>query len=92
MSPIYHQNGTYKFRYGSLYSDGTPFTAWANFYPRVIQTAQNFVRGFLGNNAATLGSIVTVNAKSNPKALFDSLAPSDLCPNFADGNGGTEGS
>ncbi|KAH8594811.1 histidine phosphatase superfamily [Bisporella sp. PMI_857] len=75
-------------RYPDLYADGTPFISWSNYYPRVIQTAQNFVRGFLGNNADTLGKIFTINAKGSPKALFDSLAPSDLCPNFKDENGG----
>lgn len=65
--------------------------AWANLYPRVVQTAQNFVRGFLGSSANTLGAVVTVNSTGSPEAVFDSLAPSDLCPNFKDGNGGTEG-
>lgn len=78
-------------RYGHLYTEGTPFLSWANFYPRVIQTAQNFVRGFLGHKASELGTVVTVAATASPLALFDSLAPSDLCPNFKDGNGGTYG-
>ena len=63
----------------------------ANFYPRVIQTAQNFVRGFLGNPASTLGKVVTVDSRGSPLALFDSLGPSDLCPNFKDENGGDKG-
>ncbi|CAG8976227.1 hypothetical protein HYALB_00010773, partial [Hymenoscyphus albidus] len=64
--------------------------AWANLYPRVVQTAQNFVRGFLGSSASTLGTVVTVNSTGSPQAIFDSLAPSDLCPSFRDGNGGVE--
>ncbi|CAG8959646.1 hypothetical protein HYFRA_00001549 [Hymenoscyphus fraxineus] len=78
-------------RYPDLYAYGSPFMAWANLYPRVVQTAQNFVRGFLGSSASTLGTVVTVNSTGSPQAIFDSLAPSDLCPNFRDGNGGVEG-
>ena len=78
-------------RYPDLYAYGTPFISWANLYPRVVQTAQNFVRGFLGSTASSLGTVVTVNSTGSPEALFDSLSPSDLCPNFVDGNGGTEG-
>ena len=78
-------------RYPDLYDYGTPFISWANLYPRVVQTAQNFVRGFLGSSASTLGTVVTVNSTGSPEALFDSLSPSDLCPNFVDGNGGTQG-
>lgn len=61
---------------------------WANLYARVVQTAQSFVRGFLGHLATTLGSVITVNATGTPEALFDSLSPSNLCPKFVDGNGG----
>ncbi|KAH8682989.1 histidine phosphatase superfamily [Tricladium varicosporioides] len=76
-------------RYPKLYSYGSPFVSWANLYPRVVQTAQNFVRGFLGPSASTLGQVITVNSTGSPQALFDSLSPSDMCPNFKDGNGGT---
>lgn len=76
-------------RYPKLYSYGAPFVSWANLYPRVVQTAQNFVRGFLGPSASTLGQVITVNSTGSPQALFDSLSPSDMCPNFKDGNGGT---
>jgi acid phosphatase len=48
-----------------------------------------FVRGFLGTNSDTLGTIITVNSTGSPEALGDSLSPSDLCPAFVDGNGGT---
>lgn len=78
-------------RYPDLYAYGAPFISWANLYPRVVQTAQNFVRGFLGSTASVLGTVITVNSTGSPEALFDSLSPSDLCPNFVDGNGGTEG-
>lgn len=77
-------------RYLDLYTAGTPFISWANLYPRVVATAQNFVRGFLGEKASTLGQVITVNSTSSPLALFDSLAPSDLCPAYVDGNGGTQ--
>lgn len=63
--------------------------SWANLYPRVVQTAQNFVRGFLGNTAAALGSVITINSTASVDVLFDSLAPSDQCPLYKDGNGGT---
>jgi acid phosphatase len=48
-----------------------------------------FVRGFLGTNSDTLGTVITVNSTGSSEALGDSLSPSDLCPAFADGNGGT---
>ena len=78
------------FRYPALYAYGTPFISWANLYPRVVQTAQNFVRGFLGQTATGLGTVISVNSTGSPEALFDSLSPSDQCPLFVDGNGGTE--
>ncbi|THV48078.1 hypothetical protein BGAL_0269g00040 [Botrytis galanthina] len=77
-------------RYPNLYSYGQPFISWANLYPRVVQTAQNFVRGFLGSTASNLGMVVTINSTGSESALFDSLSPSDLCPSFVDGNGGAE--
>ncbi|PQE31175.1 histidine acid phosphatase protein [Rutstroemia sp. NJR-2017a WRK4] len=77
-------------RYPDLYSYGQPFISWANLYPRVVQTAQNFVRGFLGSTASTLGTVITINSTGSEQALFDSLGPSDLCPAFVDGNGGTQ--
>ncbi|QSZ31875.1 hypothetical protein DSL72_001444 [Monilinia vaccinii-corymbosi] len=77
-------------RYRNLYSYGQPFISWANLYPRVVQTAQNFVRGFLGPSASHLGIVVTINSTGSEAALFDSLSPSDLCPAFVDGNGGKE--
>jgi acid phosphatase len=48
-----------------------------------------FLRGFLGPLASSLGNVVTVAPSSSPLSLGDSLSPSDLCPNFVDGNGGT---
>lgn len=78
-------------RYPDLYTEGTPFISWANLYPRVVQTARNFVRGFLGTEASTVGTVITVNSTGSPLALFDSLSPSDQCPNFVDASGGTYG-
>ncbi|ESZ92241.1 hypothetical protein SBOR_7367 [Sclerotinia borealis F-4128] len=79
-------------RYPDLYPEGQPFICWANLYPRVVQTARNFVRGFLGSTAGNMGMgiVVTVNSTGSEEALFDSLSPSDLCPEFVDGNGGVQ--
>lgn len=54
----------------------------------MLQTAQNFVRGFLGPRAGELGRIVAVTSRNVPSAIGNSLAPSDMCPLFKDGNGG----
>ncbi|KAH7321508.1 histidine phosphatase superfamily [Rhexocercosporidium sp. MPI-PUGE-AT-0058] len=75
-------------RYPNLYSYGQPFMVWANMYARVVQTAQSFVRGFMGHLATNSGKVITVTAKAGPEAVFNSLSPSDLCPNFVDSNGG----
>lgn len=48
-----------------------------------------FVRGYLGPNSDTLGQVITVNSTGSPLALGNSLSPGDLCPNYADGNGGS---
>lgn len=48
-----------------------------------------FTRGYLGADSTTNGTVVTVNSTGSPLALGNSLAPSDLCPAFVDGNGGT---
>lgn len=61
---------------------------WANNYTRVLQTASMFVRGFLGFTAAQNGSVVSVTSKGFPAGVGDSLAPSDMCPNFDDLEGG----
>ncbi|KAL3425642.1 histidine acid phosphatase [Phlyctema vagabunda] len=84
----YDMGYTLRTRYPDLYQYGTPFISWANLYPRVVQTAQNFVRGFLGHLAGSLGTVVAVNSTGSPDAFFDSLAPSDLCPAFSDEQGG----
>lgn len=49
------------------------------------------MRGFLGTEADAYGTVITVNSTGSPDALFNSLSPGDLCPNFEDGNGGSEG-
>lgn len=61
---------------------------WANNYTRVLQTASMFVRGFLGFAAAQNGGVVSVTSKGFPAGAGDSLAPSDMCPNFKDAEGG----
>ncbi|KAI1867898.1 uncharacterized protein JN550_006705 [Neoarthrinium moseri] len=76
-------------RYPDLYQDGDEFIVWANNYTRVLQTAKTFVQGFLGFNAAANGSVISVTSKGFPEAIGDTLAPSDMCPNFSDASGGT---
>lgn len=78
---------TLRTRYQDLYNEGEQFMVWANNYTRVLQTAQNFLRGFLGSNAATYGSVVSVTSKGFPGAVGDTLAPGDMCPNFHDNEG-----
>lgn len=46
------------------------------------------MRGFIGTNSTLLGKIVSVTSKEYVSAIGNSLAPSDMCPAFADGNGG----
>ena len=76
-------------KYPTLYDAGTPFITWANLYPRVVATARNFVRGFLGETADTLGTVISVDAKGGSDALFNSLGPGDQCPNYKDSEGAT---
>ncbi|KAI0024417.1 histidine acid phosphatase [Xylariomycetidae sp. FL0641] len=79
---------TLRTRYPELYQDGDEFMVWANNYTRVLQTASMFVRGFLGYAAAQDGSVISVTSDGFPASVGDSLAPSDLCPNFEDTEGG----
>ncbi|KAL1898295.1 hypothetical protein Cpir12675_002002 [Ceratocystis pirilliformis] len=76
-------------RYPDLYTDGDSFYTWANNYTRVIQTARNFARGFLGPRAEELGKIVSVTSKGYTGAIGNSLAPGDQCPAFSDDEGGS---
>ncbi|KAK3292664.1 histidine phosphatase superfamily, partial [Chaetomium fimeti] len=75
---------TLRTRYPDLYQEGDDFYVWANNYTRVIQTAQSFVRGYLGPNSTLLGKIVSVTGRGMPAHLGDTLAPSDMCPTFKD--------
>ncbi|KAL6886766.1 histidine acid phosphatase [Trichoderma evansii] len=88
---LYDMGYTYRTRYPQLYSENQTFVAWANMYqehqPRVIDSARLFVRGYLGPNATTLGSIYVLN-NTDPRAVANSLAPSDLCPMYRDTSGG----
>lgn len=61
---------------------------WANNYTRVLQTASMFVHGFLGATASKKGSVISVTSRGFPASVGDSLAPSDMCPNFKDLEGG----
>ncbi|KAK2017500.1 histidine acid phosphatase [Colletotrichum eremochloae] len=78
---------TLRTRYPDLYTEGENFMVWANNYSRVIQTAQLFVRGFLGTNATLLGDVISVTSRGFPGGIGDSLAPSDMCPTFKDTEG-----
>ncbi|KAF2728213.1 acid phosphatase PHO12 precursor [Polyplosphaeria fusca] len=87
---LYDMGATTRLQYPDLYDYNTDFTVWANYYsssPRVRDSARLFARGFLGPNATELGSIYALNA-SDPRSWLNSLAPSDLCPAYAD-NGGS---
>ncbi|KAK9465562.1 histidine phosphatase superfamily [Lipomyces arxii] len=75
-------------RYPDLYQEGNEFYVWANNYTRVLQTAQNFARGFIGTNATSIGHVVSVTSRDFVSAIGNSLAPSDQCPNFVDASGG----
>ncbi|KAL7625643.1 hypothetical protein AAE478_004863 [Parahypoxylon ruwenzoriense] len=79
---------TLRTRYPDLYHDGDDFMVWANNYTRVLQTASMFVRGFLGFTASQNGSVISVTSRGFPAGVGDSLAPSDMCPNFHDLEGG----
>lgn len=80
---------TLRTRYPDLYQDGDEFMVWANNYTRVLQTAKTFVQGYLGFNGGANGSVISVTSKGFSDAIGDSLAPSDMCPNFVDASGGT---
>lgn len=86
---LYDMGATYRLRYSHLYEYNADFTLWANYYTsssRVRDSARLFARGFLGPNATELGSIIALNA-SDPRSFLNSLAPSDLCPNYKDEGG-----
>ncbi|KAH6972242.1 histidine acid phosphatase [Ilyonectria sp. MPI-CAGE-AT-0026] len=74
-------------RYPQLYQEGEEFYVWANNYTRVLQTAENFVRGFVGTNSTLLGKVVSITSKGLTSAIGNSLAPSDMCPLFSDDSG-----
>ncbi|KAI1762994.1 phosphoglycerate mutase-like protein [Hypoxylon sp. FL1150] len=79
---------TLRTRYPDLYRERDTFMVWANNYTRVLQTASMFVRGFLGFAASKQGSVISVTSKGFPASVGDTLAPSDMCPNFEDTEGG----
>ncbi|KAG5987384.1 hypothetical protein E4U43_005088 [Claviceps pusilla] len=64
--------------------EGQDFYVWANNYTRVLQSAQAFVRGYIGTNSSLHGHIVSVTSRGSPAHLGDTLAPSDMCPSFRD--------
>ena len=75
-----------RFRYPDFYKDNTNYTVWANDYPRVIDSARLFARGYMGPNSS-FGDVYVVNSL-DPRAVANSLAPSDLCPLYVDDSGG----
>ena len=76
-----------RIRYPTFYKPGEPYHVFANDYPRVVESAQSFLRSYLGVNASNgLGTVYAVNSRSE-QALGNSLAPSDLCPNYVDSSG-----
>lgn len=86
---LYDMGVDFRFKYPDFYRENTPFTMWANNYapaPRVIDSARLFARGYLGPNSSTYGNIYVVNS-TDPRAIFNSLAPSDLCPRYNDDSG-----
>lgn len=84
---LYNLGVDLRFRYPSFYEDNTPFVLWANDYKRTIDSARLFARGYLGSNS-TYGDIYVVNPDV-AAATGNSLATSDMCPNFKDTSGGT---
>ncbi|GAB1218014.1 hypothetical protein ATERTT37_007260 [Aspergillus terreus] len=83
---LYNLGVDLRFRYPDFYKDNTPFLLWANDYQRTIDSARLFARGYLGPNAS-YGDIHVVNADA-AAATGNSLATSDMCPNFKDVSGG----
>ncbi|KAF9883844.1 hypothetical protein FE257_002735 [Aspergillus nanangensis] len=83
---LYNLGVDLRFRYPSFYEDNTPFLLWANDYQRTVDSARLFTRGYLGPNAS-YGDIYAINA-DDPAATGNSLATSDICPNFKDTSGG----
>ena len=80
----------YRFHWPDFYKDNSNYTPWANSYapaPRVIDSARLFARGHLGSNSS-FANIYVVNL-TNLRAGANSLAPSGLCPFYADNSGGT---
>lgn len=81
----------YRRRYPDFYTENTPFVMWVNKYTpgvdRVIDSGRLFARGYLGPNATTYGTIYALN-QTDPRSVANSLAPSDLCPNYNDNGGG----
>ncbi|CAE6361180.1 unnamed protein product, partial [Rhizoctonia solani] len=76
-------------RYLHLHADNTPFVVRANSAQRTIDSARLFARGFGGPNATTLGTVYVANPKG-AQAGGNSLATSDLCPNYVDTSGANQ--
>ncbi|KAK5053047.1 hypothetical protein LTR84_002021 [Exophiala bonariae] len=83
---LYHYGVEMRTRYPGFYQYGAPFRVWANDYPRTIDSARLFARGYIGPNSTSLGTVYAINAKA-ASAVGNSLATSDSCPTFADNSG-----
>ncbi|KAF2154966.1 multiple inositol polyphosphate phosphatase [Myriangium duriaei CBS 260.36] len=77
---LYALGGELRTRYPGFYQYGSPYLLWANDYPRVIDSARLFARGYIGPNSS-LADVHVINA-SAPSAVGNSLSTSDSCPNF----------
>ncbi|PWW77352.1 multiple inositol polyphosphate phosphatase [Tuber magnatum] len=82
---LYTLGTTLRFRYPEFYSPNTPFSLWANDYPRTIDSVRLFARGYLGPNSS-LADVYVIDPK-DPRSVMNSLAPSDLCPLYRDDSG-----
>ncbi|KAL2869188.1 putative histidine acid phosphatase [Aspergillus lucknowensis] len=83
---LYNLGVDLRFRYPTFYEDNTPFLLWANEYPRTVDSARLFARGYLGPNSS-FADIYAINVDA-VGAAGNSLATSDQCPNFEDASGG----
>lgn len=88
---LYNMGVEYRYKYPDFYTENTPYELWANEYQalvfRVVDSARLFARGYLGPNATVDGSVYVINS-TDPRAVANSLAPSDLCTAYDDDSGG----
>ncbi|KAG9085307.1 PHOsphatase [Ceratobasidium sp. UAMH 11750] len=78
-----------RYRYPNLRKKSSPFFIWADSADRAVESARFFARGFGGENATNLGTLLVVDAKGT-KSGGDSLATSELCPRYVDTQGANQ--